>query len=76
MVNCRISANIIFNKPAKLGDRLTATARVLTEGKRTATCEVVVTNQAGLVSTAGFLMGAGGAVADKKLIDYANEELI
>lgn len=43
-----LSANIIFNKPAKLGDRLTATAKVLTEGKRTATCEVVVTNQAGV----------------------------
>jgi len=40
-----LSAQIIFTHPAKLGDTLTATAQVITESGRTATCDVTVTNQ-------------------------------
>jgi acyl-CoA thioesterase len=45
-----LSANIIFSNPAKLGDRLTATAEVTHDsGGRTASCGVTVTNQNKLI---------------------------
>ena len=40
-----LSADIVFNNPARLGDLLTATATVLIDKGRTATCDVVVRNQ-------------------------------
>lgn len=40
-----LSAQVIFSNPAKLGDTLTARAQVVTEGGRTASCDVEVTNQ-------------------------------
>ncbi len=41
-----LSADVVFNNPARLGDLLSADATVLIEGGRTATCDVVVRNQA------------------------------
>lgn len=40
-----LSADVVFNNPARLGDVLSADATVLIEGGRTATCDVVVRNQ-------------------------------
>ncbi len=42
-----LSANIAFIQPAKLGDTLTASATLISEGGRTGVCEVNVTNQDG-----------------------------
>lgn len=45
-----LSANIIFNNPAKLGDTLTAIAAVTHDGGgRTASCGVTVSNQDKLI---------------------------
>ena len=44
-----LSANIIFHKPAHLGERLTATASVNNDGGRTAAAAVAVHNQAGVL---------------------------
>lgn len=40
-----LSADVVFNNPARLGDVLSAEATVLIESGRTATCDVVVRNQ-------------------------------
>ncbi|MEM7348590.1 MAG: hydroxyphenylacetyl-CoA thioesterase PaaI [Chloroflexota bacterium] len=40
-----LSAQIMYTQAAQLGDTLTATAQVVTDGGRTATCDVEVTNQ-------------------------------
>ena len=40
-----IYAQVIFTNPAKLGDTLTATAQIVRDGGRTASCDVEVTNQ-------------------------------
>ena len=39
-----LSAQVIFTNPAKLGDTLTATAQIVRDGGRTASCDVEVTN--------------------------------
>lgn len=39
------AANIIFTRPAKIGDVLTATATVESDGRRASSCSVRVTNQ-------------------------------
>lgn len=44
-----LSADIVFSNPAQLGDLLIATATVLVEKGRTATCDVVIHNQDGTV---------------------------
>ncbi len=41
-----LSADVVFNNPAQLGDVLSAEATLLIESGRTATCDVIVRNQA------------------------------
>lgn len=51
-VGVTLSANVIFARPAQLGDVLVAHAKVRTDGRRVASCAVDVTNQHGqLVAT-------------------------
>ncbi|MGB1251221.1 MAG: hotdog fold thioesterase [Candidatus Promineifilaceae bacterium] len=45
MAGVTLSADIIFNNPARLGDLISAEATVLVDKGRTATCDVVVRNQ-------------------------------
>lgn len=42
-----LSAHIMYTQGAKLGERLTATAQMITSGNRTGTCDVEVTNPVG-----------------------------
>jgi len=51
-VGATLSANIMYTQAGKLDDQLTATAQMITEGNRTGTCDVKVTNPAGEIVAA------------------------
>ena len=46
-VGATLSADIVYNQPALLGDTLTANAKVVASKNRTATCDVEIINQKG-----------------------------
>ena len=66
LITVASGARIDFLRPAKLGERLTASARVVHQGKRTGVYDATVTNAAGqsVAEFRGNSATIGGALAE------------